>query len=123
MSAWDLWEDYCAGLYSTQSVDAARRADSARLLADPGGFAEVAREMLREWPNAARQQLSHMWSGRNAWLGQAACCYAHGATAADTRAAWGTLSNRQQSEANAVARQVRIAWERESTSAQALLDL
>jgi hypothetical protein len=120
MSPWETWEDYTAGMYRG-TLDLDRQADSARLLADPGGFTETAREMLREWPTAARQNLTNMWSGRNAWLGQAACCYAHGATAADTRAAWGTLTNAQQNAANAAARTVRFAWEKEQTDAQTFL--
>jgi hypothetical protein len=122
IAPWIEWEDWQAGLYSA-GTDPDRVADSARLLRDPGAFKEAAREMFREWPTAPRQTLKHMWSGRNAWVGQAACCYAHGATAADTRAAWGTLNNTDQVVANAVARQVRIEWEKEAIdNAQAVLD-
>lgn len=104
---WLEWEDYRAGMYRSAPLDEQRIRESAFLLTDPGGFREVAREMIREWPVAARQNLDHMWTGRNAWIGQAACCYAHGATSAETRAAWGTLSNPQQMAANKVARTIR----------------
>lgn len=105
---WLDWEDYRAGMYRTTSApDPDRVRESAFLLTDPGGFRETAREMIRQWPNAARQNLDHMWTGRNAWIGQAACCYAHGATSAETRAAWGTLTNSQQIAANQVARTLR----------------
>lgn len=120
MTAWNVWEDYRAGLYSIQR-DESREADAARLLADPDQFLEAAREMLREWPNAAIHNLRHMWSGRNAWIGQATCCYSVAATAADTRAAWGTLTNQQQAAANDVARKVRDEWERGVHDAQTRL--
>lgn len=119
---WDHWEDYQHGLYRPV-LDAARSELSLALLRDPGYFEEVSREMLREWPNSARHNLTHMWSGRNAWIGQASCCYAHGATSADTRAAWGLLTNAEQIAANSVARAVRFVWERGEHDAQTALAL
>lgn len=119
---WDHWEDYRHGLYSP-FMHPDRQAASAGLLRDPDHFREVACEMLRAWPNSAYHNLSNMWSGRNAWLGQASCCYSHGATAADTRAAWGTLTQIEQRLANEVARCVRAEWERSTRDAQAVLDL
>jgi hypothetical protein len=79
--------------------------------------------MLRAWPVAARQALRYMESGRNAWLGQATCCYAHGATSAETRQAWGSLSDEVQREANTIARGVRSEWEKDFIDAQTLLGL
>jgi len=118
---WLDWEDYRAGMYRPDQ-DQDRQRLSAFLLTDLGGFRETAREMLREWPHAAHQNLHNMWSGRNAWLGQASCCYAHGATSADTRAAWGSLTNQQQTAANRVATDLRFLWSKEAQDAQAILD-
>lgn len=109
---WTEWEDWKAGLYADE-VTATQVDHSRALLADPEQFGEVAREMVRSWPVAAFHNLRHMWSGRNAWIGQASCLYAHGAPAAATRQAWGLLSNEDQIAANAVAVAVRTAWERE----------
>ena len=106
---WIDWEDYQAGMYDARLLDVNVSA-AAFLLTDPGGFHESAREMLREWPRSAHQNLHFMWSGRNAWVGQATCCYSVGATAAETRHAWGSLTNQQQDRANAVARLVRAEW-------------
>lgn len=120
-TSWTEWEDYSAGLYLpawTQEHVAA----SLGLLSDPGQFHEVAREMIREWPAAAWQNLRHMWSGRNAWLGQAACLYCHQAPGGATRAAWGQMSNTSQRAANEVARVVRAEWER-SDDAETLFAL
>ena len=119
---YQVWEDYLAGMYA-MDWDYDRQVEAAALLADPDQFYEVATEMLREWPNAARHNLHYLWSGRNAWIGQASCCYSLGATAADTRAAWGTLSNVQQNTANAVAKRVRLKWERTWRDAQTTLAL
>ena len=116
---WSDWEDYNAGLYAT-TFSPTGEAASLALLCSPEAFREAAREMVREWPNAARHNLAHMWSGRNAWVGQATCCYAHQATAVETRQAWGRMSNEQQRAANLVARDVRAEWEKGQADAQTL---
>lgn len=120
-AVWDHWEDYRAGLYGTD-LNLTLLERSRALLRDPDAFLEAATEMVRAWPNATHHNLSNMWSGRKAWLGQATCCYVHGATSRTTRMAWGDLTNEEQRRANGVAELVREAWER-GTGAQALLDL
>lgn len=116
---WSEWEDFQAGMYEP-TIDDDRVALSIGLLRDGERFREAAREMMREWPNAAIHNGAHMWTGRNAWVGQATCCYSHGATGAETRQAWGTLSNGEQSRANRVATAAREEWERGRQDAQAL---
>lgn len=106
---WGQWEDFDAGLYRADVSDEAV-ADSVALLADPDQFAEVAAEMVREWPNSAVHNLRFMWTGRNAWIGQASCLYAHGATGLATRRAWGMLTDQQRRAANAVAETIRTRW-------------
>lgn len=118
--SYELWEDYQAGMYRLQR-DEALQAAAFDLLSDPDQFYEVAAEMLREWPNAARHNLHYLWSGRNAWIGQASCCYSTCASKADTTAAWGALTNTQQRAANAVATRVRENWERSWQDAQTTL--
>ncbi len=112
LTPWTEWEDHTAGMYATEWAQE-QVNDSSALLGDPDLFRETAREMIREWPVATQQNCAHMWSGRNAWIGQASCLYAHGAPAGATRAAWGTLTNEQQTVANEVARRVREEWERD----------
>jgi len=100
---WDKWEDYAAGLYrhrpSTRGIWV---QESVKLLSAADVFGEVAREMVSAWPHAAAHNLN-LPSGRRAWIGQASCCYHHGATAEETAQAWGRLSNRTQIRANRVA--------------------
>lgn len=117
---WDEWEDYLAGMY-VADFTAQHVADSLALLRHPGHFHETAREMVREWSAAAVHNLRNMWTGRNAWVGQASCLYAHGAPGAATRAAWGALALDEQRAANAVAVEVRTEWERRNVG-QTLFD-
>jgi hypothetical protein len=117
---WDDWEDYTAGLYQhVLPVRAGKVQDSIRLLSDQDRFAEAAREMIREWPTAARHNLN-LPSGRRSWIGQAACCYSHGATSEETACAWGHLSNRVQRRANQIADAVASEYREGRSGAQAL---
>lgn len=122
MTPWHNWEDFHAGLYSTAAYTAEDVERSVALLSDADAFGEAAYEMVNAWPNAALHNLHHMWSGRNAWIGQASCLYVHGSPALATREAWGTLSNDQQRTANRVATMVRERWERNKDD-QTLFDL
>ena len=100
------WEDYAAGMFDP-SATAGMSDDAAALLKDPDRFYDAAVEMLREWPVAAAEHLASA-RGRmyHPWIGSAACCYATGATQEATRLAWRTLTESQQSDANAVADRV-----------------
>lgn len=120
MKPWERWEDWRAGLYLQRPEELELSRQARALLCDPDQFREAAREMLREWPAAAEHNLMNMWSGRRSWVGQATCCYSLGATAADTRDAWGLMSNPQQRLANAVADQVIAEWRKETQDAQTL---
>jgi len=120
MSPFDSWEDFQAGMYHPR-LNPENVALAEQLLRDCDAFREAATEMVREWPVSAKQNLQHMWSGRNAWLGQATCCYSLGATGAETRTAWGQMDNAAQRAANDVARAVRIIWERGNVDAQTSL--
>ena len=99
---WDEWEDFAAGLYGRGVPRYGMTLDSVRLLSDADEFNETAREMIRAWPQSAAHNLN-LPSGRRAWIGQASCCYHHGATASETATAWGLLPNLTQRRANEVA--------------------
>ena len=119
MAPWSEWEDYQAGMYLGR-YEPAMTSESVALLTSPDRFLETAREMVREWETAAVQNLCRMWTGRNAWIGQASCCYSHQATGLETRVAWGQMTNDQQRAANAVAVKVRNEYERNRRDAQTL---
>ena len=102
-NGWDDWEDYNEGMYERRAIRESMVVLSVDLLSDPDQFLEVGAEMVRVWGNAARQNLVNISTGKQAWIGQASCCYAHGATAEETKAAWGRMSNWSQVGANRVA--------------------
>ena len=122
MTPWNEWEDYQSGLY-LKRLWKQNVASSARLLASPDEFWECGLEMIREWPKAAEQNLARHDSGHQPWIGQATCCYVHGATDAETREAWGKLTNDQQDAANKVADAVKEAYLYGRNRGQTLFDL
>lgn len=121
IAPWAAWEDWRAGLYEP-AFTPEHVVESVALLLDAERFREAAREMIREWPMATAHNLGALKTGRNAWIGQASCCYSHAAPAAATREAWGQLSGGAQIAANCVAKVVREEWE-VGRGRQALLGL
>src|ERR1017187_4124550 len=107
---WNDWEDYLAGLYENRPVREEMVKSSVSLLSDSEQFYEVALEMLEEWPTSANQNLVNAATGHQAWVGQASCKYAHGATAEETRLAWGRMSNTAQDQANGAADAAIEGW-------------
>lgn len=106
------WEDWQAGMWQNPiDLDAdAQRA--AHILATPDLFREAARVMLREWTNAAEQNLTtNLAQNRYSWVGQATCCHLANVPEIATRTAWWTLTPAEQVAANAVAAQVIAEWE------------
>jgi len=116
---WEQWEDYKAGLYQPHYTFGDIE-NSRQLLSEPDRFSDAATEMVGEWPNAAIQNLSNMWSGRNAWVGQATCLYVHGSPAAATRDAWSSMTEQAHINANRAAVQVRTVWERRRDGGETL---
>lgn len=112
MNYWEQWEDWQAGLYASETSIRSGSEQAHQLLTDSEQFREVAIEMLREWPNAAAQNLCRVWSGRRAWLGQAACCYSIGVNSDDVCVAWSKMTNSERGIANSVAEELIVLWER-----------
>jgi len=71
------------------------------------------RKVIEHWPIASRVNLSDIRSNRRSWLGQAACCIESGIPEHITRMAWNALTNDQKDNANNVAKEVILLWEKE----------
>lgn len=101
------WEDWRAGMWSSEHGD--RSKDAAGLLADPMRLHSAMRRVVREWPVCSEVNLAEPPNNR-AWLGQAACCLSVGANEESTRAAWSKLNDGQRAIANRVADSVIAEW-------------
>lgn len=105
------WEDYAAGLYGVPTDLGAETMAARRLLADRRRCLNAMRAVVHAWPISAEHQLSNAEQNRRAWLGQAACRHAVGATGVATRAAWPQLSEEERQAANRDAETVVAEWE------------
>jgi hypothetical protein len=92
---------------------------SADLLKDTDALRTAMMDVVREWPIATSQNLSNLSANRRSWLGQAACCMAHGSPELMTCQAWWTLTEAERDAANAVATEVISRWEQGVSDAQA----
>lgn len=110
---YEEWEDYQYGLYRLPSTqDSAHQVDlSKSLLSMPTVFFNVALQMMQEWKIATAVNLSNRSRNRQAWIGQASCCFNHKASESQTKEAWWMLNQEQQAAANKVADEIIELWE------------
>jgi len=92
--------------------------DEAKMIADceatlscPQWLEESMCFVAHAWEKSAEHNLSNTARNRQAWLGQAACCFSHGAPEYLTKIAWNNLTDEQRAAANAVADAVIADWE------------
>lgn len=111
---YENWEDFKHGMYrmpgtqdSTHSV-----VLSKGLLQCPAQFYLVAFQMIQDWTIAAETNLSNRSRNRQAWIGQASCCFNHNASESQTKEAWWMLTDEQRQAANDVADEIIAVWEK-----------
>src|SRR5689334_21548419 len=90
---YELWEDWQHGLYNkTVDYDEAEREIRAKLcmklLSNQNGFYEVPKKVLKDWVISSAVNLSNVNRNRQAWVGQASCCYELGVPEFITKWAW-----------------------------------
>ena len=107
------WEDYKFGMYEkTCFMDETKMiVDCEIILRCPEWLWESMTFVSHQWQYSAEQNLLNLNRNRQAWLGQAACCFTHGAPEYLTKKAWNNLNQKQQEIANSVADDVLNDWE------------
>ena len=105
---YSFWEDWKAGLYSCvdKSMEPQLINNSREILSNIELFRSIMLKILKEWKYSSQMQLSNNSRNRQAWLGQAACCYSHKVPEYLTKAAWRQLTEQQQIEANNTADEI-----------------
>lgn len=112
-----LWEDYQGGLYDTNikysenSLEVLVRR-SISVLTDNDLFLRTAKKILRFWPTSSDVNLSIASRNRQAWIGQASCCYLYKVPEYITKFAWNLLTPKQQIKANKTASKIIKLWEK-----------
>ncbi len=109
----NLWEDNRYGMYEKTCFmdDHQMISDCESLLRSPQWLMESMKFVSHNWLFSAEQNLTNTNRNRQAWLGQAACCFSHGAPEYLTKTAWHNLSDQERRAANAVADEVIQDWE------------
>ena len=110
-----IWEDFLNGLYSKEIITCDLKTvifKCANLLKNSNEFYNVMQKVIQDWKKATEFNLSNISRNRQAWLGQASCCYMFNAPEYVTKLAWHTLTNDEQKKANDIADKVIYEWER-----------
>lgn len=105
------WECYQNGMYRETDKDTFKEHVKLSIdcLRDPEN---AMTNVINEWTQSSKENLSDKKSNRKSWLGQAGCCYQYGCTEDATRKAWGLLTNEERINANEIASKVIELWER-----------
>jgi hypothetical protein len=111
---YNLWEDCNNGILETnfneeQTELLTYKAKS--LLCNPKEFYNVGLKVIMEWKYSSEQNLSNSSRNRQAWIGQASCCYKYRVPEHITKYAWRLMTFEEQKEANAVADDIIRLWE------------
>lgn len=108
-----LWEETNANMWG--SVD--RRKKHLKLAIEfTGDAALYGRWMIKvadKWKYSCEHNLTDLKQNRQAWIGHAACAYAHGIPEDIVREAWSYLTQQQQDDANRKADEAIAYWESE----------
>lgn len=109
----DVWEDHKLGMYQKKCFMDEHKmvSDCEVLLSCHQWLWESMQFVAHNWKYAAEHNLSNLNRNRQAWLGQAACCFTHGAPEYLTKEAWNNLTDEQRAAANKVADEVIALWE------------
>lgn len=108
---YETWEDYQNGMYDECKQGREERVKQAACILGTADICRKAMEkVISEWTIATEYNLTNAGVNRKAWLGQAACSCWAGVHEDETREAWGTMTDAQRIEANAIAQQIISAW-------------
>lgn len=98
------WEDFQNGMYELNIENSEEKTYLAKhLLTHLSEFAEVALRVINEWPIATEVNLTNISCNRQAWIGQASCCYKYKVPETLTRIAWKQMTEDERVNANKVA--------------------
>ena len=110
-------EEYHAGMWkiTTGAKRIHYRDAAADLMRCPDEFKEAMLCAINTWPNSCAHNLTCEAANKIAWLGHAGCCISTGSPEDCTRRAWHELTQKEQDEANRVAKEVLDIWVERNT--------
>lgn len=110
---YEKWEDWQNGMFSNHNPLNQDKLvwDAKGLLSNSGKLHDAMNSVIESWKFAAEENMSHRGRNRQAWLGQASCCFVHKVPEHLTKIAWNMLTDQQRIEANEVADIVIKKWD------------
>lgn len=111
------WEDYQNGMYEIQAQIKGNHNNllniAQNLLKNPQELYLAMQYVAFKWTHSAETNLSNTNRNRQAWLGQAACCYIGRVPEEITKRAWRNLTDMERKTANKVADMIIQKWKNE----------
>lgn len=106
------WEDWQNGMWRKHDPEQEQELinDAVLCLLNPEPSMN---RVIKEWPECTKVNLTNNSQNKKSWLGQAACCIEYSVPEKLTRIAWGTLTKNQQNNANKIAKEIILKWEKE----------
>ena len=111
------WEDVENGILDNgfSELETEKLTMKAKsLLCNSNEFYKVALSVITRWVYASEQHLSNRSRNRQAWIGQASCCYKYKVPEHMTKYAWRLMTLEEQKEANSVADEIIKLWEKKN---------
>ncbi len=107
------WEDFSNGMFERVCfLDEKVMVDLCKsTLACPELLWECMGFVTHQWGYSTEHNLTNYHRNRQAWLGQAACCFIDGAPEYITKIAWNELTDEQRERANKVADEIIADFE------------
>jgi len=82
-----------------------------KLLCNPDEFYLIGLRIIHYWKYSCEQHLSNKSRNRQAWIGQASCCYKDKVPEYITKYAWRLMTKEEQDNANKMADKIIELWE------------
>lgn len=112
-----LWEDVKNGIlkddYNEKETEKLT-LKAKSLLCNSKEFLKIGLKLIKEWKYSSGQHLSNLSRNRQAWIGQASCCYKYKVPENITKYAWRLMTLEQQNKANRIADIIIKKWEYEN---------
>lgn len=103
----NLREDWRQGLYNSHCANESEKIKTCIfLLGTQTVFDYYARLVIKKWPYSCEHNLTDNGRNKQAYLGQASCCFYCGAPEYITKIAWNRLPKKTQKSANLTADKV-----------------
>ena len=110
------WEDFKNGQYDLEREYSEKEEYDLAIkikdfLSNDKEFLKIGLKVINEWTFASEQNLSNSSRNRQAWIGQASCCYKLKVPERIIKYGWRLISPEKQIKANLIADKIIKKWE------------